>query len=43
MVKVIQKDDKEPYQCDECGFHYANKECGLKSARHGAGNIRAVI
>ena len=25
MVKVIQKNDKELYQCEECGFHYAEK------------------
>jgi len=26
MVKVTQQNDKELYQCEECGFHYADKE-----------------
>ena len=26
MVKVIKQNDKELYQCEECGFHYADKE-----------------
>ena len=38
MVKVIQKDpstalgasNKELYQCEECGFHYAEKEWAEK-------------
>ncbi|MBI3335749.1 MAG: hypothetical protein HY001_04595 [Candidatus Portnoybacteria bacterium] len=25
MVKIIQKDDKKLYQCEECGFLYENK------------------
>ena len=38
MVKVIQKENtstslstsKELYQCEECGFHYAEKEWAEK-------------
>src|SRR3989338_5632712 len=30
MVKVIQKDDKELYQCEECGFHYEGREWAEK-------------
>jgi len=30
MVKVIQKGNKELYQCEECGFHYAEKEMAEK-------------
>ena len=37
MVKVIQKDpstelgtSKELYQCEECGFHYENREWAEK-------------
>jgi hypothetical protein len=30
MLKVIQKENKELYQCEECGFHYANKEWAEK-------------
>jgi len=30
MVKVIQKDNKELYQCEECGFHYTEKEWAEK-------------
>ena len=26
MVKVIQKENKELYQCGECGFHYESRE-----------------
>lgn len=25
MVKVILKENKELYRCEECGFHYADK------------------
>jgi len=30
MVKVIQKDNKELYQCEECGFHYVDREWAEK-------------
>ena len=30
MVKVIQKENKELYQCEECGFHYAEMEWAEK-------------
>ena len=30
MVKVIQKNNKELYRCEEGGFHYANKELAGK-------------
>ena len=30
MVKEIAKDDKELYQCEECGLHYAKKETAEK-------------
>jgi hypothetical protein len=30
MVKAIQKNDKELYQCEECGFHYADREWAEK-------------
>ena len=30
MVKVIQKESKELYQCEECGFHYTEKEWAEK-------------
>ena len=26
MVKVVQKDNKELYQCEECGFYYEDRE-----------------
>lgn len=29
MVKIIQG-DKKLYQCEECGFHYINKEWAEK-------------
>ena len=42
MVKTTKQNDKELYQCEECGFHYPRKS-GRKSARRGAGSIRAAI
>jgi hypothetical protein len=30
MVKIIQKENKEIYQCEECGFQYAEKEWAEK-------------
>lgn len=26
MVKVIKENNKELYQCEECGFHYEDRE-----------------
>lgn len=26
MTKIAIQDDKKLYQCEECGFHYAEKE-----------------
>mgnify|MGYP001564558912 FL=1 len=30
MVKVIKQNDKELYQCPECGFHYEDREWAEK-------------
>lgn len=30
MVKVIQQNNKEPYQCPECGLKYQEKEWAEK-------------
>jgi len=30
MVKVIQRDNTELYQCEECGFHYGDKDWAEK-------------
>jgi predicted ATP-dependent serine protease len=30
MVKVTQKENKELYQCKECGFHYEEREWAEK-------------
>ena len=30
MVKTIQKENKELYQCEECGFHYEDREFAEK-------------
>ncbi len=30
MVKIIKKDNKKLYQCEECGFHYQNREIAEK-------------
>ena len=30
MVKIIKKDEKELYQCEECGFHYEDREWAEK-------------
>jgi len=26
MTKLVKKDGRKLYQCEECGFHYENKE-----------------
>jgi predicted ATP-dependent serine protease len=43
MVKVIQKENKELYQCEECGFHYADKawaeKCEAWCREHKSCNI----
>jgi len=33
MVKVIQKDNKELYRCEECGFHYADGSTSLTTGK----------
>lgn len=30
MVKVVQKENREVYQCEECGLKYAEKEIAEK-------------
>jgi hypothetical protein len=30
MVRVVQNNDKELYQCEECGFHYQDKTIAEK-------------
>lgn len=30
MVKIIQKEDRELHQCEECGFYYNEKEWAEK-------------
>lgn len=30
MANVIKQDNKELYQCEECGFHYESKETAEK-------------
>ena len=30
MVKIIEKDNIKLYQCEECGFHYVDKEWAEK-------------
>lgn len=30
MVKVVLKENRELYQCEECGFHYENREWAEK-------------
>ena len=47
MVKVIKKDDKELYQCEECGFHYdENREwaekCEAWCREHKSYNIEII-
>ncbi|MBI2097313.1 MAG: hypothetical protein HYT46_00010 [Candidatus Vogelbacteria bacterium] len=43
MVKIIQKDNKELYQCEECGFQYEDKEwaekCEVWCKEHQSCNI----
>jgi len=30
MVKLVQKENKALHQCEECGFHYEDKEWAEK-------------
>lgn len=30
MVNVTEKENKALYQCEECGFHYADKDLAEK-------------
>lgn len=30
MIRVVERGDKELHQCEECGFHYADKELAEK-------------
>lgn len=30
MVKIIQKENKKLYQCEECGFYYESREWAEK-------------
>ena len=43
MTKIIQKDNKELYQCEECGFQYTDKEwsekCEVWCKEHQSCNI----
>ena len=36
MVKVIQKENRELYQCEECGFHYADDSTSLTTGKEWA-------
>lgn len=46
MVKIIQKQSKKLYQCDECGFKYAEKEwaekCEAWCKEHQSCNIEII-
>ncbi len=43
MVKVVQKENKELYQCEECGFHYEDRawaeKCEAWCREHKSCNI----
>lgn len=43
MVKIAQQNDKELYQCEECGFHYVEKDwagkCEVWCREHKSCNI----
>jgi ribosomal protein L37AE/L43A len=36
MVKVIQKENKGLWQCEECGFYYADSSTSLTTGREWA-------
>ena len=41
MVKVIQKENKELYQCPECGFPYADDSTSLTTGKEWAEKCEA--
>ena len=47
MVKVIQKENKELYQCEECGFHYEDKaqteKCEAWCREHHSCNLEITV
>lgn len=46
MTKIIQKEGKELYQCEECGFHYEDKKqaekCQVWCKEHHSCNIEII-
>ena len=44
MAKLVKQDDKELYQCEECGFHYENEvwaeKCEAWCKEHKSCNIK---
>ncbi|MBI3274342.1 MAG: hypothetical protein HYZ69_04320 [Candidatus Colwellbacteria bacterium] len=47
MTKIIQKENKELYRCEECGFQYAEKEwaekCEVWCKEHQSCNIEITV
>jgi len=46
MVKVIEKDSKEYYQCEECGYIYEDREwaekCEAWCGEHNSCNLEII-
>jgi len=46
MVKIIQKDNKELYQCEECGYEYEDREwaekCQKWCSEHKSCNLEII-
>lgn len=46
MVKVMRQEDRELYQCEECGFRYAEKEwaerCEAWCREHKSCNLQII-
>jgi len=46
MVKKIEQDSKELYQCEECGFKYEDKEwaekCEVWDKEHKSCNLEII-